>query len=205
MLSKMMRASLNCHLPLKKKTVHKTTCKVIFLFHPHRRKCSFRLFTMLCWNQAKAQNRAKQESSVINCSLLALLKKIKGTKLQSSDRLLGQAVDGGRKEAEVFTESYSADSHILPSVSAGTLPLGSGLQTHKLLMLQRQQLQDSSCYCVHTCMCHYHFSLHTKSVCLTIQCIVCPVVHQSFYNGMALFSSYSCRINIHTVSQLAKQ
>lgn len=36
------------------------------------------------------RNRAKQESSVINCTLLALLIKIKGERVQSSDRLLGQ-------------------------------------------------------------------------------------------------------------------
>lgn len=48
-----------------------------------------------CTETKPGPKAAKQESSVINCALLALLKKIKGKKVQSSDRLLGQGLDGG--------------------------------------------------------------------------------------------------------------
>lgn len=58
---------------------------------PHRNHRS----TVRGWNQARTQNRVKQESCVINRTLLALLIKIKEKRAQSSDRLPGQEADEG--------------------------------------------------------------------------------------------------------------
>lgn len=138
-------------------------------------------------------NRNKQDNSVINCTLLALLKKmIKGKKVQSSDSLVGQ--NGGLLLAPKGQQEGRGGRRLRSPLIAiqQTVAFCSHYQqgclhwvmTHKPLMLQWQQLQDSSCYCVlvclcmcssvHTCVCHSHvFFVCTKSALYTIQRVVC--------------------------------
>lgn len=71
-----------------------TQLTMSYFYHPHS-ITSVVPTLQVVYNLVLKPNRAKQDSSVINCTLLALLKKIKGKKVQSSDRLLGQRVDGG--------------------------------------------------------------------------------------------------------------
>lgn len=140
-------------------------------------------------------DRNKQDNSVINCTLLALLKKIKGKKVQSSDSLVGQngglllapstpRTAGGKRRtaAEVSTDRYSADSRFLLSLSAGMLALGHDTQASYAAVTTAARLQLLLCAClplhvcssVHTCVCHSRVSfVCTKSALYTIQRVVC--------------------------------
>lgn len=145
--------------------------------------------------------------------------------MQSSDSLLGQGVDGGllsapkgqqeaREEeeedsAEVSADRYSADSRFLPI--SRDVAAGSCSQTHKPLMLQRQQLQDSSCYCVlvcfsmrvhlctHACVTHTFFFVRTKpsyNPVLSVLSFADPPLQG---NGSVFLTQLSCQ---QSVSQL---
>lgn len=159
---------------------HKTTNNVIFLSPSTSQGGCLQSCTT-----------TKQDGGVINCTLLAMLKKIKGKKVQSSDRGWMEGCyqlrkDSRREEVEEDSAKVSTDSNqrlSAPTISRDAAT-GSCSQTHKPLM--RQQLQDSSCYCALVCL---GVRLCTHA-CVTLVFSLCAL-NQSFTQSSALSVQHS--------------